>query len=93
MSGIAGKLEDSPYKRTVDHRGIRYFAGDSDDDGASRIISTGMASEVFMIPDFVDASSLLIAVALMGAALYISLRIMQRKLKKIAPVEMLRERE
>ena len=61
--------------------------------GASRIISKGMASEVFMIPDFVDASSLLIAVALMGAALYISLRIMQRKLKKIAPVEMLRERE
>lgn len=61
--------------------------------GASRIISTGMASEMFIIPDFVDASSLLIAVVLMGAALYISLRIMLGKLKKIAPAEMLRERE
>lgn len=61
--------------------------------GASRIISTGMASEMFIIPDFVDASSLLIAVVLMGEALYISLRIMLGKLKKIAPAEMLRERE
>lgn len=61
--------------------------------GASRIISTGMASEVFMIPDFVDVPSVLIAVVLMIAALYISLWIMRGKLKKTVPVEMLRERE
>lgn len=61
--------------------------------GASRMISAGLASEMFMIPDFVDASSILGAVLLMMAALYISLRIMLGKLKKIVPVEMLRERE
>lgn len=61
--------------------------------GASRIISRGMASEMFTIPDFVDASSVLIAVFLMGAAIWLSLRIMHGKLRRIVPVEMLRERE
>lgn len=61
--------------------------------GASRIISQGMASEMFTIPDFVDVSSLLIAVFLMGIAISISLCIIRGKLKKIVPVEMLRERE
>ncbi len=61
--------------------------------GASRIIARGMASEMFMIPDFVDKSSLLLAIALICGALWCSLRIMLGKLKKIVPVEMLRERE
>lgn len=61
--------------------------------GASRIISKGMASEMFTIPNFVDTSSVLIAVLLMGVAIRLSLWIILRKLKRIVPVEMLRERE
>ncbi len=61
--------------------------------GVSRIISEGMSSEVFTLPNFVDATSIIFAIFLMFLAVWCSSRIMLRKLKKVIPVEMMRERE
>lgn len=60
---------------------------------ASRLISRGMASEVFIIPDFVDAPSLILALGLTFLAVYFSSGMMLKKIKALEPVDLLRERE
>lgn len=61
--------------------------------GMSKLISTTMSLEMFSIPDFVDAPSLAISVGLLFIAVLWSNRTVFKKLQKIAPVELLRERE
>lgn len=61
--------------------------------GISRLISTSMTTDLYSIPDFVDAGSMLLAVVLTFAAVAVSSQIIYRKIKKAAPVELLRERE
>ena len=61
--------------------------------GASRLISSTMALELFSIPDFVDGASLLVSVGLIFLAVAMSNRAILKKMKKITPVELLRERE
>ncbi|MDD3367617.1 MAG: ABC transporter permease [Lachnospiraceae bacterium] len=60
---------------------------------ASKVISTSMASDIFVIPDFVDAPSLLLSIGLIFIAVWFSSLLILHKLKKLAPVELLRERE
>ena len=60
---------------------------------ASRVISTGMASEMFTIPDFVDGKALVASVFLIFLSVWFSSRLILGKMKKLVPVEMLRERE
>lgn len=60
---------------------------------ASRAISRSMGSEMYVIPDFVDGPSLALAVVLTLLAVWFSSWMILRKLKKIEPVELLRERE
>lgn len=59
----------------------------------SKMLSTAMASDLYTIPDFVDARSLVFAVLLTFGAVAISCSLMLKKLRKITPVELLRERE
>lgn len=61
--------------------------------GMSKIISKTMAMEMFSIPDFVDATSLLVSIGLISIAVIWSNATVYRKLRKIMPVELLRERE
>lgn len=61
--------------------------------GASWLISTGMASDLYSIPSFIDGKSLLQAIGLTGAAVALSSWMMLRKIRKIVPVELLRDRE
>ena len=60
---------------------------------ASRVISTGMASEMFTIPDFVDGKALVASVFLIFLSVWFSSRLILGKMRKLVPVEMLRERE
>lgn len=60
---------------------------------ASNVISTSMQSELFVIPSFVDTKTLFLSVLLTFVAVWVSTRLILRKLKKITPVELLRERE
>ncbi len=60
---------------------------------ASSALSSAIASEMFSIPNFVDFGSLLLATVLTLAAVWISSQAIHRKLKKLTPAELLRERE
>lgn len=60
---------------------------------ASKAISSSMGSELYVIPDFIDGSSVALSVVLTFVAVWFSSRMMLRKLKRIIPVELLRERE
>ncbi|MBE6905178.1 MAG: ABC transporter permease [Ruminococcaceae bacterium] len=61
--------------------------------GVSRLMSASMASDLYTIPDFVDANSLLLAVGLTLIAVMFSSGMVFRKLKKLSLAELLRERE
>lgn len=61
--------------------------------GMSKLISRTMALDLFSIPDFVDAPSLVLSIWLIVVAVIWSNAVIFRKLKKITPVELLRERE
>lgn len=61
--------------------------------GVSRWISVAMASELYTIPDFVSGEALLQAIGLTCLSVLFSSWMMLRKIKKISPVELLRERE
>ena len=60
---------------------------------SSRMMSTAMASDMFTIPDFVDTQALVIATALTCAAVWFSSQVMLRRIRRLSPVELLRERE
>ncbi|MEG0943409.1 MAG: ABC transporter permease [Angelakisella sp.] len=61
--------------------------------GVSTLISTTMMSDLYSIPSFVDTPSLILSALLTFAAVLLSSFLMLRKLNKISPVELLRERE
>lgn len=61
--------------------------------GVSRWISTAMAGDLYTIPNFVDKTSLLQAIGLTFLSVWFSSRMILHKLKKLSPVELLRERE
>lgn len=61
--------------------------------GASHAVSLTMTTEIYSIPDFVSADALAASALFMFAAVYVSSRLMLRKLKKISPSELLMDRE
>jgi putative ABC transport system permease protein len=60
---------------------------------SSRMMSTALASDMFSIPDFADPEALALAAALTCAAVWFSSRMMLRKVRRLSPVDLLRERE
>lgn len=60
---------------------------------ASRIISVTMASDIYTIPDFLDRKAVLQSIGLTALAVGASSYMMLRKLKKLVPADLLRERE
>lgn len=61
--------------------------------GVSKWVSASMASDLYSIPDFVDPPSLLLAAGLTLASVWFSSQMILRKIKKLSPVDLLRERE
>ena len=61
--------------------------------GASSLISVSMASDMYTIPGFIDGKALLQAIGLTAVSVGLSSVMMLRKLKKIVPADLLRERE
>ena len=59
----------------------------------SHMLAVSMSAKMYSIPDFVDAASVLEAIVLMGVAVFISSQLILRKLKAVAPVSLLMERE
>lgn len=60
---------------------------------ASRGLSVSMTTELYSLPDFVDAGSVVLSVILVSVAVYLSNYLILRKLKEISPVALLMERE
>lgn len=60
---------------------------------ASKLMAVSMSSDLYSIPDFVDAASLLSSAGLILLAVWAGSLVMLRKLKKLSPVDLLRERE
>lgn len=61
--------------------------------GASRGLSVSMTTELYSLPDFVDVRSVVLSACLVFAAVFLSNYLILRKLKEIAPVALLMERE
>jgi len=60
---------------------------------SSRMMTSAISSKMFAIPNFVYPQSLVLAAALTLVAVWFSSQVMLRRIKKLAPVELLRERE
>lgn len=61
--------------------------------GASAWMSAAMSSDLYVIPDFVDGKSLGLAALLTAVSVWFASFMMHRKLKKLVPADLLRERE
>ena len=61
--------------------------------GVSRLISATMSSDLYSIPSLISATALLQAIGLMALSVGFSSLLMLRKLKKMSPSELLRDRE
>jgi putative ABC transport system permease protein len=61
--------------------------------GASHLLSVSLTSDLYSIPNFVNTSSLVLAVGLTFLSVVFGTGMIKRKLKKLSPVELLRERE
>lgn len=61
--------------------------------GMSRLMSVSMASDMYTIPSFINGKALLEAVGLTAISVGVSSMMMLRKLKKLVPADLLRERE
>lgn len=59
----------------------------------SHMLAVSMSAKMYSIPDFVDVTSVLESIVLMGVAVWISSRLILRKLKAVSPVSLLMERE
>lgn len=59
----------------------------------SHMLAVSMSAKMYSIPDFVDAAAVLKSIVLMGVAVFISSRLILRKLKAVSPVSLLMERE
>ena len=60
---------------------------------ASGVISDTISTEMFSIPRIVDGASLALAIGMTCVTVWISSQMTHRKMKRITPVELLRERE
>ena len=61
--------------------------------GISYLMSETMSSELYSIPNFIEPRTLLLAVGLTFLSVIFSSQMMLRKIKRISPVDLLRERE
>ncbi len=61
--------------------------------GASHGLSVSMTTELYSLPDFVDITSVALSICLICIAVFLSNRIILKKLKKVSPVMLLMERE
>jgi putative ABC transport system permease protein len=59
----------------------------------SQLLSVSFNSDMYSIPNFVNVSSLILAVGLTFLSMFFGTGMIKRKLKKISPVELMRERE
>lgn len=59
----------------------------------SHAFAVSMSAKMFSIPDFADAASVAESAVLMFIAVFISSRLILRKLKAVSPVSLLMERE
>ena len=59
----------------------------------SHMLAVSMSAKMYSIPDFVDVTSVLESIVLMGVAVWISSQLILRKLKAVSPVSLLMERE
>ncbi len=59
----------------------------------SHMLAVSMSAKMYSIPDFVDVTSVLASIVLMGVAVWISSQLILRKLKAVSPVSLLMERE
>jgi putative ABC transport system permease protein len=60
---------------------------------ASGLLSARMSSDLYTLPNFMGASALAAAVLLTFAAVFVSGLMIHRKIKKMSPADLLRERE
>jgi putative ABC transport system permease protein len=60
---------------------------------ASRMMSTAISSDMFAIPNFVYPQALVLAAGLTLVAVWFSARVMLRRIRRLSPVDLLRERE
>lgn len=61
--------------------------------GTSRLITDSMSSDLYTIPNMLSRKAVIGAVWLIGASVWLGSAVMLRKLRKISPVDFLRERE
>ena len=61
--------------------------------GVSQLLSVSFNSDMYSVPNFVNISSLILAVGLTYLSMFFGTGMIKRKLKKLSPVELLRERE
>lgn len=61
--------------------------------GTSRLITASMSSDLYTIPNMLSGKAVIGAVWLIGASVWLGSAVMLRKLRKISPVDFLRERE
>jgi len=60
---------------------------------SSNILAQAIASDMFALPNWVEPQALFMACALTAVAVLLSSRVMLRRIRRISPVELLRERE
>lgn len=61
--------------------------------GVSRLITESMSSDMYTLPNMLSGSAVAGAVVLIGVSVWLGSVVMLRKLRKISPVDFLRERE
>lgn len=61
--------------------------------GVSRLITDSMSGDMYTLPDMLSGKAVLGAAVLIGVSVWLGSAVMLRKLRKISPVEFLRERE
>lgn len=61
--------------------------------GVSRLITDSMSSDMYTLPNMLSGSAVLGAAVLIGLSVWLGSVVMLRKLRKISPVDFLRERE
>ena len=59
----------------------------------SKTISRSMSTNLYSIPDFINISSLILAAGLTMLSVWLGTVVIYRKITRLNPVELLRERE
>lgn len=61
--------------------------------GVSRLITESMSSDMYTLPNMLNGNAVIGATVLIGVSVWLGSVVMLRKLRKISPVDFLRERE